>query len=145
MATTTSNSAITEPAPPSARVGSARRPGSNPGATARHEPVELTLLYLDHCPNWSVAADRLRTAVKAVGDPDIRIRWRPVHSFPAAQALGFAGSPTLLVNGVDPFPRPARVSGLCCRFYRTENGDDGAPSVAQLVAVIRETLPQETP
>ena len=105
--------------------------------------LQVTLLYVDHCRNWSVAADRLRAALAVLGSPPVQIRWRPVHSYPAAAAQGFAGSPTLLINGTDPFPAPSGVTGLCCRFYRTETGDDGAPSVTQLVAALRAALPAE--
>jgi hypothetical protein len=43
------------------------------------------------------------------------------------------GSPTLLVDGVDPFAVPGAAANLTCRLYRDETGDaSGAPSVAQL-------------
>lgn len=97
----------------------------------------LTLLYVDHCPNWSLAADRLRTAIAEAGLDCPPVTWRPVHDINSALLAGFAGSPTLLIDGVDPFPRPRSVSGLCCRMYRTEDGLSGAPSVEQVVAALR--------
>lgn len=102
----------------------------------RSSATVVTLLYLDHCPNWPLAAERLRAAIARVDNADIRIDWKPVHTISAAAAVGFAGSPTILVDGVDPFPRPAHVDGLCCRFYDTETGSSGAPSVEQLVAAL---------
>lgn len=109
--------------------------------SATETSLQVTLLYVDHCRNWSVAADRLHAALTLLGNPPVQIRWHPVHSYPAAASQGFAGSPTLLINGVDPFPAPRDIGGLCCRFYRTETGDDGAPSVPQLVAALRAALP----
>ena len=109
------------------------RPTAGPAQTV------VTLLYLDHCPNWPLAADRLRAALARTGRTDVRIDWRPVHTLVAAAATGFAGSPTLLIDGVDPFPRPAHVDGLCCRFYPTAAGPDGAPSVEELVAALSST------
>jgi len=44
---------------------------------------------------------------------------------------GLGGSPTFLVDGVDPFPVGDGTS-WACRLYRTEAGLQGAPSVAQL-------------
>jgi hypothetical protein len=43
------------------------------------------------------------------------------------------GSPTLLVDGVDPFARPGLTPSVSCRLYRDETGAiAGAPSVAAL-------------
>jgi hypothetical protein len=49
------------------------------------------------------------------------------------------GSPTLLIDGVDPFGRPGLRPSLSCRLYPDENGSlSGAPSVTQL----RQVLPR---
>ena len=105
--------------------------------SARSGGNEVTLLYVDHCPSYSLTAERLREAIACSGVDAPRVRWRPVHDIRSAAVAGFAGSPTLLINGVDQFPRPASVAGLCCRLYRTEEGLSGAPSVDQLVAALR--------
>lgn len=106
---------------------------------ASGEPViVVTLMFLDHCPNWPLAADRLRAAIARVGTNNVRIDWKPVHTIDAAATAGFAGSPTILIDHVDPFPRPSHVNGLCCRFYETENGSSGAPSITQLVAALQQ-------
>jgi len=52
-----------------------------------------------------------------------------------AQRLGMHGSPTILVNGSDPFPSEDDPS-VACRLYRTADGVEGAPSVAELVEVL---------
>lgn len=109
-------------------------------AADRSGSHEVTLLYVDHCPSYSLAADRLRTAITRAGIDAPRVTWRPVHDIRSAAAAGFAGSPTLLINGVDPFPQPASVDGLCCRLYSTEEGLSGAPTVDQLVAALRAHL-----
>ena len=108
--------------------------------SARSSGNEVTLLYVDHCPSYSLAAERLRAAIASAGIAHVSVAWRPVHDVRSAAAAGFAGSPTLLINGVDPFPRPTSVAGLCCRLYRTEEGVSGAPSVDQLVAALRAHL-----
>ena len=109
--------------------------------TATKAPGEsvtvVTLMYLDHCPNWALAADRLRAAITRAGTDAVRVDWKPVHTVAAATAAGFAGSPTILIDGEDPFPRPSHVDGLCCRFYQTENGTSGAPSIDQLVDALQ--------
>jgi hypothetical protein len=115
-----------------------RRRPDQAAAASRGASATVKLLYVDHCPTWSLAADRLRTAIAESGLDCPPVAWRPVHDIRSAP--GFAGSPTLLINGVDPFPRPASVSGLCCRMYRTEDGLSGAPSVEQIVAALRGHL-----
>ena len=47
------------------------------------------------------------------------------------------GSPTVLVDGVDPFGDDAGAVGLSCRLYRTDAGLVGAPTVDQLVSALR--------
>jgi hypothetical protein len=43
------------------------------------------------------------------------------------------GSPTLLIDGVDPFAGPDQPPSLSCRLYRDEAGRaGGAPSVQAL-------------
>ena len=54
-----------------------------------------------------------------------------------AEAVGFRGSPTVLVNGRDPFAESDVPGGLSCRVFGTEAGPAGAPTVEQLVEVLR--------
>jgi hypothetical protein len=54
-----------------------------------------------------------------------------------AEELGFRGSPTVLVDGVDPFGDPDAPIGLACRIYMTESGPAGTPSVEQLERALR--------
>ena len=50
-----------------------------------------------------------------------------------AAASGMHGSPTLLIDGVDPFGPPDQRPSLSCRLYRDAAGRPaGAPSVAAL-------------
>lgn len=98
---------------------------------------EVVLLYFDGCPSWQVALDRLREALTAVGaDPDA-VRLEQVTTPERADELAFRGSPTVLVDGVDPFADPTDPVGLSCRVYRGADGPSGAPTVAELVAVLR--------
>jgi len=96
--------------------------------------VEITLQYFDGCPNWMVAADRL--AVIAQDRPDITLVRRRVETPEEAEVVGFRGSPTVLVNGRDPFSDPSAPVGLACRLYLTPDGLAGAPTLDQLRAAI---------
>jgi hypothetical protein len=48
------------------------------------------------------------------------------------------GSPTLLIDGIDPFAAPGLRTGMSCRIYRDIYGrTTSAPSTPQLRAVLR--------
>jgi hypothetical protein len=98
--------------------------------------VDVTVLYFDGCPNWQVAEERLREALRLAGREDVRVEHRLVNTPEEAEAVGFRGSPTVLVNGQDPFAEPDAPAGLSCRVFRTEAGLAGAPTVGQLLAVL---------
>ena len=98
--------------------------------------VNVTLLYIDGCPNWRVADERLQEALTLSGRDDVRVQHRLVTTAEQAEAAGFRGSPTVLVNGQDPFADPDAPAGLSCRVFRTEAGLTGAPSVEQLLTVL---------
>ena len=43
------------------------------------------------------------------------------------------GSPTILVDGTDPFAAPGEPASVSCRLYRDDNGQvESAPSASQL-------------
>jgi hypothetical protein len=90
--------------------------------------MEITLQYFDDCPNWGVAEQRLRLALVELGQPDQVIDHQRVETPEDAERVGFGGSPTILVDGVDPFADPAGPAGYACRVY----AGDAAPTVAQL-------------
>jgi hypothetical protein len=50
------------------------------------------------------------------------IRSREITDEREAIAARMYGSPTLLINGVDPFAAPGQVPTLSCRLYRDLTG-----------------------
>ena len=97
--------------------------------------MKVQLLYFDECPNWQVADARLREAVAAVGRAT-EVERVLVTTTEEAEAWGFHGSPSVLVDGQDPFAEPGAPVGLSCRLYRTPAGVGGSPTVEQLVEVL---------
>lgn len=95
--------------------------------------MDLTLMYFDGCPNWQTMADRLDTLAGELG---LEVTRRTVTSAAEAEAVGFLGSPTLLVDGHDPFAEGGEPTGLSCRVYQTPDGAAGSPTVEQLRAVL---------
>src|SRR2546426_98546 len=94
--------------------------------------MRITLQYFDGCPNWKLMEQRLAQALveaQVAGAEMVRER---VESPEEAVRLGFRGSPTVLIDGKDPFASEWDSVGLACRVYRTANGEDGLPSVEEL-------------
>jgi hypothetical protein len=96
--------------------------------------MEITLQYFEDCPNWKVAEERL--AVIAAGRPDVTLTRQKVETFEEAERVGFHGSPSILIDGVDPFAGPGVGGGLACRIYQTPQGPSGAPTLEQLRAAV---------
>lgn len=95
--------------------------------------MDVTLQYFDGCPNWKLADRRLRDLAHEVG---FTLRYEQVETPEEAERLGFAGSPTVLVDGVDRFATGDEPTGLACRVYATEEGPQGSPTLGQLRAVL---------
>jgi hypothetical protein len=56
-----------------------------------------------------------------------------------AVSWGMHGSPTLLIDGADPFAEPGQPPTMSCRLYRDDFGQTaGAPSVAQIRLAIKQ-------
>jgi hypothetical protein len=98
--------------------------------------MHIEVRFVEGCANLPLLRDRLARALDAAGWADVDVRLRPVVSAAEAEALGFTGSPTLLIDGIDPFADGDAAVGLSCRLYRTRDGASGAPTVHQLTAAL---------
>lgn len=96
--------------------------------------MELTLQYFDDCPNWRVLQQHL-TELGGEFD-DLHVELQIVDTPEAAEQSGFRGSPSILVDGVDPFARSDDPIGLSCRVYATPDGPAGSPTLDQLRAAL---------
>jgi hypothetical protein len=99
--------------------------------------MEVRLLYFDGCPHWQTMRDRLREALRAEGLEDMEPIPQLVQTPEDAQKLRFVGSPTIRIDGQDPFASPEASYGLTCRVYQTPDGLAGSPTVKQLRAALR--------
>lgn len=100
--------------------------------------TEVTLQYFDGCPNWEVTDHRLRSLEDELG---FTLRHARVETPEEAERLGFAGSPTVLVDGADPFATGDEPTGLACRVYATPEGPQGSPTLEQLRDVMTRGAP----
>lgn len=97
-------------------------------------PAEVTVLHVRDCPSVGPLLDRLVVAAGLAGIT-ITTTLRVVESEAEARAIAFAGSPTLLIDGRDPFESEG-VTSFGCRFYESGGRLDGAPSMSQLTAAL---------
>ena len=97
--------------------------------------MEITLQYFDGCPNWKVADQYLKTVFDDHA-LDATVSYQLIDTPHAAAEYGFRGSPTVLIDGVDPFADPDAPVGLACRVYVTEDGLAGSPTLEQLRQVV---------
>lgn len=91
--------------------------------------MQVTLRYFDGCPNWLTVAEELADLAEQF---DLDVSHERVDTPEAAERLGFRGSPTVLVDGRDPFATGDEPTGLACRVYPTPDGYRGAPTRWQL-------------
>jgi hypothetical protein len=92
--------------------------------------MDIILQYFDGCPNWKTTSAHLSTLVRQ--GLDATIDFEVIDTYEAAVARRFRGSPTVLIDGVDPFADEDAPVGLACRVYQTEDGYTGSPSLSQL-------------
>lgn len=100
--------------------------------------MKVELLYIDDCPSSDEIGVRLREAIDRVGLPDVSVESRRIAAdADAAATPQFAGSPTVLIDGEDPFPSGGHAATLACRVYLVDGVLAGMPSVAQLEVALR--------
>lgn len=98
--------------------------------------MEVDVLSVAGCPHVAVLERRLR---RVLGARAGAVRHRVVTGAEDAFRWGMAGSPTILVDGVDPFAPGEQRPNLSCRLYPHPDGHlEGAPSVAQLRRALLE-------
>lgn len=97
--------------------------------------VRIDVVHVPDCANLERARARLREALAGAG-LTVDVRDVEVATPADAERAGMRGSPTILIDGRDPFAVDAAESSLSCRLYHTADGVDGAPSVAQLLEAL---------
>jgi copper chaperone CopZ len=103
--------------------------------------MKIEVLYFDECPNHSPAVDRIREVLKEEGI-SAHVSEVKVADERAAQAIGFLGSPSIRVDGVDvePAARSSKDYGMMCRTYLEGGKRVGVPSSESIRAAIREAV-----
>src|SRR5260370_39385952 len=100
--------------------------------------MKITIQCFAGCPHWKVAGERVRHVVREFSRDDVTLEYQLIDSPEAPDQLGFHGSPTILIDGRDPFLTGIEQVGMSCRVFRTEDGIQGAPTEAELSKLLEE-------
>jgi hypothetical protein len=73
--------------------------------------------------------------------PTVRFEVTVIDSLDSAQQRGFVGSPTILLDGVDPFATPGQPASVSCRLYP---GPDGLPTIRDLRQALKRAAFEST-
>ncbi|MFE5715156.1 alkylmercury lyase family protein [Streptomyces sp. NPDC056501] len=94
--------------------------------------TRITVLTVPDCPNAPLALERITAALDG-REAEVEVELVEVREEAEAARWGMTGSPTVLVDGADPFAVPGAPASVSCRLYRDKEGRaDGAPSVDAL-------------
>jgi hypothetical protein len=92
--------------------------------------MHITVLTVPGCPSAPVVMHRI---TQALGERSADIDRIEIAGQDEAERWGMTGSPTVLINGADPFTVAGTPASVSCRIYRGPDGTtDVAPSVADL-------------
>lgn len=98
--------------------------------------MRIEILAIEGCPSTAEAVATVEDALLAVGRSTTEVGVRTLHDPAGDHGKGFAGSPTILVDGRYLFPDGAAAQGLACRIYQTPIRGRGAPLAEQVASAL---------
>lgn len=100
--------------------------------------MRIELLWFEGCPSHQRAKELLEQVLREEGIAD-QVEMIQVHDDADARARKFLGSPTIRINGVDPFVEPNQKSfAIQCRMYHSPESLNSVPTKAMLRAAVRD-------
>ena len=99
--------------------------------------MNITVQHFNDCPNWLTTIERIEQVVEQT-NTNATVQLQLVNTPEAAEAHSFRGSPTVLIDGTDPFADTDTPVGLSCRIYNTPDGHAGSPTIDQITRAISE-------
>ena len=101
--------------------------------------MKIEVLYFDGCPSHRSTVERVKEALRQEG-LSAEIVEIGVQDNATAQSVGFLGSPTVRIDGVDvePSARNSKEFGMMCRTYSAGSGRLGVPTQEMIQTALRE-------
>jgi len=100
--------------------------------------MKIELLLVPDCPHGPAAAALIQTALTDTG-VQATVSETLIDTEDQARQRGFTGSPTILLNGSDPFAQRDAPAALSCRLYSTPDGPRGLPSLRDLRQALKRS------
>jgi len=103
--------------------------------------VKVEVLYFKGCPNHEPAVEQVRKALRNEGLA-ILVNEVEITDPEMAQRVGFLGSPSIRIDGIDvePGAREIKTFGFGCRTYSDDEGRrSGLPPVGLIQQAARES------
>lgn len=106
--------------------------------------MKIEILYFDGCPNHSPTLERVKDALRQEGQAADVVEVN-VRDDATARRLGFLGSPTVRIDGLDiePSARLSKHSGLMCRTYADGSKQVGIPPLYLIQTALREATKRQ--
>lgn len=106
--------------------------------------MRVQILHIDDCPNWKATGVEVHDVLGELGAGEVPVEYVRLSTPEQAAEVPFAGSPTILIDGVDAFPSDGATADLACRIYRVDGRFAGSPSRSDLRSVFGEALTRST-
>jgi glutaredoxin len=98
--------------------------------------MKVEILHFDGCPTYRATENTLKQVLVEKGI-EAEVELVAVNSDEEARRLRFPGSPTIRVDGRDPFHTPECEDWrLVCQVYATPEGLMGSPTAQMLKAAL---------
>lgn len=99
--------------------------------------MEIEVLVVPDCPHQGPATELIAAALADTG-VRAHVTITTIATHDQALQRGFTGSPTILLNGSDPFATPDSPAALTCRLYPTPDGLRGVPELQHLRRALKQ-------
>jgi len=100
--------------------------------------MHVEVLVVPDCPHAETATAVVRRALDELELSQVPVTTMVVTGQAQAEQLGFVGSPTVMIDGRDPFADPAQSPGLACRLYRDGTTLTGTPPAEPIRRALRQ-------
>lgn len=100
--------------------------------------MNVELLVVPDCPHQVATEAVLYTALEDVGLHQVAITTTVINTNVEANRRGFTGSPTVLIDGTDPFAHVEQPTSLSCRIFQNPDGPSGIPDLRQLRQALKQ-------
>ncbi len=106
--------------------------------------MNIEVLYIDECPNWESVGTVLNELVAELELGNLTTNFILIETPEDPVKHRFAGSPTILIDGIDLVPNAKPTAELACCVYHDGNRMVGAPTKTMLKDWLLRSLDEPT-